>query len=50
MVFQYLLMIGGLEYEFYWNPNSWDDDPIWQTHIFQRVGIVYHQQVFHDLI
>ena len=29
-------LIGGLEHEFYDFPNSWDDDPIWRTHIFQR--------------
>jgi hypothetical protein len=22
-------LFGGLEHEFYWNPDSWDDDPIW---------------------
>ena len=26
---------GGLEHDFS-VPNSWDDDPIWRTHIFQR--------------
>jgi hypothetical protein len=28
-------LVGGLEHEFYYFPNSWDDDPIWRTHIFQ---------------
>ena len=29
-------LIGGLEHEFYDFPNSWDDDPVWRTHMFQR--------------
>ena len=31
-------MLGGLEHEWIIFPNSWDDDPIWRTHIFQRGG------------
>ena len=32
----YVILVGGLEHEFLIFPNSWDDDPIWRTHFFQR--------------
>ena len=28
-------LVGGLEHGLTIFPNSWDDDPIWRTHIFQ---------------
>ena len=28
-------LVGGLEHGFYFPLPSWDDDPIWRTHIFQ---------------
>ena len=39
-------LVGGLEHGFYF-PNSWDDDPIRRTHIFQG-GRSTNQLVFHD--
>ena len=30
----YIYLVCGLEHEFYFPLPSWDDDPIWRTHIF----------------
>ena len=42
---QSLVLWTKLEHGCYDLPNSWDDDPIWRTHIFQggRYTMVYHQ-------
>ena len=35
---RYIYLVGGLEPWNFMFPNSWDDDPIWRSHIFQRVA------------
>ena len=39
-------LIRGLEHCFF--PNSWDDDPIWRTHIFRRCRYTTNYQIFWD--
>ena len=41
-------LIGGLEHGFYWNPNSWDDDPIWRTKIFFRGVVEITNQIYSE--
>ena len=41
------LLAGGLEHGWHIFPNSWDDDPIWRTHICQG-GRYTTNQIIND--
>ena len=43
----YWLMDDGLDFFIF--PNSWDDDPIWRTHIFQGGRYTTNQIIYDQL-